>query len=131
MEGATASSSSKSFARDPDDDDETFLDSLRGIYERATGNAWTTADAVTAQRARDIPLEVWGIAICYCVDRAPGHKFDRLAYVLEEARRHREEMRDFSKEDLKLILLHSLRQIERARSLGRWEPATTREEENP
>ncbi|HEY0078659.1 MAG TPA: hypothetical protein VGB73_08435 [Pyrinomonadaceae bacterium] len=131
LEGATASSSSKSFARDPDDDDETFLDSLRGIYERATGNAWTTADAVTAQRARDIPLEVWGIAICYCVDRAPGHKFDRLAYVLEEARRHREEMRDFSKEDLKLILLHSLRQIERARSLGRWEPATTREEENP
>ena len=131
LEGANTSSSSNAFAREPDDDDKTFLDSLRDIYERATGNSWATTDAVTAQRGRSIPLEVWGIAICYCVDRAPGHKFDRLAYVLEEARRHREEMQDFSKEDLRLIMLHSLRQIERARTSGRWEPATTVEEENP
>ena len=128
-EGDTASSSSKSSAETADDD-KGFLDLLRELYERATGNSWTTADAVTAQRGQDIPLDVWGIAICYCVDRAPGHKFDRLAYVLEEARRHQEEMNGFSKEDLKLIMRHAMRQIERARASGQWEPAATREEGN-
>jgi hypothetical protein len=127
LEDDTTSSSSKSSAETADDD-KGFLDALREIYERATGNLWTTADAVTAQRGQDIPPDVWGIAICYCVDRAPGHKFDRLAYVLEEARRHQEEMSGFSKEDLKLIMRHALRQIERARTSGQWEPAATREE---
>jgi hypothetical protein len=70
-------------------------------------------------------LEVWGIAICFCMDRAPGHKFDRLAYVLEEARHHQEEMGSFSHEDLRLIMRHSLRQLERARSSGMWEPVAT------
>jgi hypothetical protein len=125
----TTLSSSKSTTETADDDD-AFLDSLREIYEKATGNSWTTTDAVTAQRGRDIPLEVWGIAICYCVDRAPGHKFDRLAYVVEEARRHQEEMSGFSKEDTRLIMRHALRQIERARQSGQWEPATTREEQS-
>jgi hypothetical protein len=125
-EGSLASSSSKSTGENADDDN-AFLDSLREIYERATGNSWTTGDAVTAQRGRDIPLEVWGIAICYCVDRAPGHKFDRLAYVTEEARRHSDEMKGFTKEDLRIIMRHSLRQIERARSSGKWEPATREE----
>ena len=126
-EGDTASSSSKSITENPDDDN-ALLDSLRDIYERATGNSWTTADAITAQRGRDILPDVWGIAICYCVDRAPGHKFDRLAYVLEEALRHDEEMRHFAKEDLGLIMRHSLRQIERARQSGKWEPAGVVEE---
>jgi hypothetical protein len=125
-EGSLASSSSKSTGENADDDN-AFLDSLREIYERATGNSWATGDAVTAQRGQDIPLEVWGIAICYCVDRAPGHKFDRLAYVSEEARRHSDEMKGFTKEDLRIIMRHSLRQIERARSSGKWEP-TVREE---
>jgi hypothetical protein len=125
-EGSLASSSSKSISENADDDN-AFLDLLREIYERATGNSWTTGDAVTAQRGRDIPLEVWGIAICYCVDRAPGHKFDRLAYVMEEARRHQEDMKSFFKEDLRLIMRHSLRQIERARMSGKWEPAMREE----
>ena len=124
VEATTASSSSKSSDKNSDDDN-TFLDSLRDIYERATGNSWTTTDAVTAQKGRDIPLEVWGIAICFCMDRAPGHKFDRLAYVLEEARHHQEEMGSFSHEDLRLIMRHSLRQLERARSSGMWEPVAT------
>ncbi|HEX3561171.1 MAG TPA: hypothetical protein VHU19_18420 [Pyrinomonadaceae bacterium] len=46
---------------------------------------WTSADAATAQKGRDVPSLVWGIAICYCADRAPGHRFGRLAYVLESA----------------------------------------------
>jgi hypothetical protein len=126
IEVSTASSSSKSIGKNADDDN-AFLDSLREIYERATGNSWTTSDAVTAQRGQDIPLELWGIAICYCMDRAPGHKFDRLAYVSEEARRHFEEMKNFTKEDLRLIMRHGLRQIERARTSGKWEPATREE----
>jgi hypothetical protein len=126
-EGSLASSSSKSISENADDDN-AFLDSLREIYERATGNSWTTGDAVMAQRGQDIPLEVWGIAICYCVDRAPGHKFDRLAYVAEEARRHQEEMGGFPKEDLRVIMRHSLRQIERARQSGKWEPTSAPEE---
>ncbi|HEV7375230.1 MAG TPA: hypothetical protein VGN95_10975 [Pyrinomonadaceae bacterium] len=125
-EDSTASSSSKSISENADDDN-AFLDSLREVYERATGNSWTTTDAVTAQRGQDIPLEVWGIAICYCVDRAPGHKFDRLAYVSEEARRHFDEMKNFSKEDLRVIMRHGLRQIERARTSGRWEPTVQEE----
>lgn len=116
-EGSVASSSSESI-----DDDNAFLESVREVYERATGNAWTTADAITAQKGREIPAEVWGIAICYCVDRAPGHRFERLAYVLEEARSHQEEMKGFSPSDLKAILRHAMRTIERARKSGRWEP---------
>ena len=114
----TTSSSSKSNAEM--DDDNAYLESVRQFYEHATGNSWTTADSVTAQKAREIPPEVWGIAICYCMDRAPGHKFERLAYVLEQAREHYEEMKGFPTSDLKAILRHSLRTIERARQTGKW-----------
>ena len=115
----TALSSSKSTAAD--DGDDAFLESMREIYERATGNTWTTADVITTQSARDVRAEVWGIAICYCVDRAPGHKFERLAYVLDQAREHAEMMKDYSESDLKMILRHSLRTIKRARESGTWE----------
>ncbi len=120
----TALSSSKST---PDEDD-AFLESIREVYERATGNGWTTADAITTQRARNIAPEIWGVAICYCVDRAPGHKFERLAYVLEQAREHAEEMKEYSLDELKAILKNSLRTIERARQSESWE-APTKEKE--
>lgn len=114
------SSSSKSTALSDSDDDNAFLDSVREVYERATGNEWTTADSITAQKGRDIPVAVWGVAVCHCVDRAPNHRFDRLAYVLMEAREHAEAMKDYSESDLRVILRHSLRQIERARATGKW-----------
>jgi len=117
-------SSSKSIAND---DDGAFLTSIREVYERATGNKWTTADSMTAQRGRDIAPEVWGVAICYCVDRAPGHKFERLAYVLDQAREHVVEMAAYSLEDILVILKHSLRAIERARASGKWSPEESRE----
>lgn len=44
-----------------------------------------------------------------------GASADWPAYVLEEARRHQEEISGFSKENLKLIMRHAMRQIERAR----------------
>ena len=122
--GDTALSSSKSIAND---DDGAFLTSIREVYERATGNKWTTADSMTAQRGRDIAPEVWGVAICYCVDRAPGHKFERLAYVLDQAREHVVEMAAYSLEDILVILKHSLRAIERARASGKWSPEESRE----
>jgi hypothetical protein len=114
-----ASSSSKS-TREKTDDDAVFLNSIREVYERATGNAWTTADTITAQAGRDIRAEVWTIAICYCVDRAPGHTFQRLAYVLEQAREHDEEMKGYSNSDLRMIARHTLRMTERARAAGKW-----------
>jgi hypothetical protein len=119
-ESDTASSSSKSSALSDSDDDAAFLDSIREIYEKATGNEWTTADAITAQKGRDISAAIWGTAICHCIDRAPNHRFDRLAYVLKEAREHAEAMKDYSESDLRVILRHSLRLIERARATGRW-----------
>lgn len=125
LEGAIALSSSKSTTEDEDD---AFLESIREVYERATGNEWTTADVVTTQRARNIAPEIWGVAICYCVDRAPGHKFERLAYVLEQTREHAEEMKEYSRDELKAILKNSLRTIERARQSGSWE-ASTKERE--
>jgi hypothetical protein len=120
VEGDIASSSSKSIALSDSDDDNTFLDSVREVYERATGNEWTTSDAITAQKGSDIPTEVWGVAICHCVDRAPNHRFDRLAYAAAEAREHAEAMKDYSESDLRVILRHSLRLIERARATGKW-----------
>lgn len=118
-----ASSSSKSGA-DPDDDDanSSYLDQVRDTYERATGNAWTAADAETVMRAKEIPAEVWGIAICYCLDRAPNHTYQRLAYVLEEARMHYETMKGFSQSDLRAILKHYLRTLDRVRAAGTWDP---------
>jgi hypothetical protein len=124
-ESATSSSSKST----RDDDNASFLDSIREVYERATGNAWTTADSLTAQKGNDIPSSVWGIAICHCVDRAPNHRFDRLAYVSTEAREHAEAMKDYSESDLRVILRHSLRQIERARSTGKWTVAEIENEE--
>ncbi|MBA3441864.1 MAG: hypothetical protein H0T92_18555 [Pyrinomonadaceae bacterium] len=120
-EAPATSSLSKSSGEDTDED-SAYLEAIRDVYERVTGNTWTTADTITAQRAQEVPVELWGIAICYCVDRAPNHKFDRLAYVLEEARRHYEEMSKFSKSDLQVILKHSIRVIQRARGSGIWEP---------
>jgi hypothetical protein len=118
LEDSSASSSSKS--TNPDDE-EARLNSIREAYERATQNSWTTADAVTAQTNREVPAAAWGIAICYCVDRAPGHKFNRLAYTVAEAHRHAELMRGYTDADLRAILKHSLRTIERARELNLWE----------
>jgi hypothetical protein len=118
VERDTASSSSK-FLSDSEDD-AAFLEAVREVYERATGNEWSTSDAITAQKGRDIFAEVWGIAICYCVDRAPGHTFGRLAYVLEQAREHAGMMKNYSQSDLRAILRHSLSVIERARAAGKW-----------
>jgi hypothetical protein len=112
------SSSSKSLS--DSDDDAAFLEAVREVYERATGNEWSTSDAITAQKGRNIPAEVWGIAVCYCVDRAPSHMFGRLAYVLEQAREHAATMKDYSQSDLRAILRHSLGVIERARKAGKW-----------
>ena len=120
VETDRASSSSKSQPLSDSDDDTAFLDSIREVYERATGNEWTTADAITAQKGREVPVPVWGIAICYCVDRAPGHRFNRLAYVLEQACEHATMMKDYSESDLRAILRHSLGLIERARAAGKW-----------
>jgi hypothetical protein len=100
------------------DDDGAFLEFVKEVYERATGNTWTTADAITAQKGRDIPAAIWGIAVCFCVDRAPGHRFERLAYVLEQAREHYAEMSGFTPGDLQAILRHTLRRLERSRELG-------------
>jgi hypothetical protein len=119
---------SKSEAEKPDDDG-VFLESIREVYERATGNSWTTADAMTAQKGRDIPREVWSIAICYCVDRAPGHTFQRLAYVLEQAREHAEAMKGYSQSDLRAIARHGMRITERARAAGKWTLAEIQSEE--
>ena len=83
---------------------------------------------MTAQTNREVPAAVWGIAVCYCVDRAPGHKFNRLAYTTEEARRHMELMRGYAAEDLRAILSHSLRTIERARELNLWQAPLPAEE---
>lgn len=70
----------------------SYLDRVRDIYDRATGNAWAAADAATVMRAKEIPAEVCGIAICYYPDRAPNHTNQRLVYVREEARAHHESM---------------------------------------
>jgi hypothetical protein len=114
----TTSSSSKSLS--DSDDDAAFLEAVKEIYERATGNEWSTSDAITAQKGRDIPAQVWGIAVCYCVDRAPNHTFGRLAYALEQAREHAGMMKGYSQSDLRAILRHSLGVIERARVAGKW-----------
>jgi len=134
----TASSSSKSVtagqARSEDEDNDedgvsiSYLDQIRETYERATGNSWTTADAETVMRAKDIPVEVWGIAICYCLDRAPNHSYQRLAYVLEEARTHYETMNSFSQGDLRAILKHYLRTLDRVRATGSWDPSVVAKE---
>jgi len=134
----TASSSSKSVtagqpeSKDEDNDEDgaaiSHLDQIREIYERATGNSWTTADAEVVMRAKDIPVEVWGIAICYCLDRAPNHSYQRLAYVLEEARTHHETMKSFSQGDLRAILKHYLRTLDRVRATGSWEPSVVAKE---
>jgi hypothetical protein len=131
IESDNPSSSSKSEAEIlSDSDDDAFLEGIKKVYERATGNTWTTADAITAQKGSDIPFEVWGIAICYCVDRAPNHTYQRLAYVLEEARAHCETMKDYSKSDIRAILRHSLSVIERARRSGKWTLAEIESEES-
>lgn len=119
--GSLASSSSKGSADDDESDDDELVGFVKDCYVRTTGNEWTAADATTVLKARDIRAEIWGIAICYCVDRAPDHKFARLAYVVEEARRHQEEMKEFSASDLRAILEHSTRLIARARLLGAWQ----------
>ncbi len=124
MSVSTASSSSNSAAGEGNDDD-AFYATLSAFYEQVTGNTWTTADASTARSGRDIPVEVWGIAICYCLDRAPRHRFERLAYVLEEARNHYAEMKDTPLLELRAIMRHSARAVERARMSGKWEPAET------
>jgi len=126
LSAADPSSSSKSVSGKTDD--EAFFTELSEFYERITGNVWTTADVVTAQRGQHIPMEVWGIAICYCVDRAPFHKFERLAYVLEEARSHYEEMKNMTPGELKTIMIHSARTIERARRSGKWQAVSAPED---
>jgi hypothetical protein len=113
------SSSSKSVAVD-DDNDATYLDSIRTLYQQITGNTWTPSDIETAMRGREIPPDIWGIALCFCVDRAPGNRFQRLAYVFEEARTHLEGMKQFSSEAVKAILQHNLRTLERVRASGAW-----------
>ncbi len=125
-ESYSPSSSSKLSADDEKTDDASLLREVQKFYEQATGNEWTTADAATVLKARDIAPEIWGIAICYCLDRAPHHTFSRLAYVLDEARRHQEEMKNLSADDLRAILQHSLRVIERARTSNAWTPAETK-----
>lgn len=134
----TASSSSKSVtagqpeSKNEDNDEDgasiSYLDQIRETYERATGNSWTTADAEVVMRAKDIPVEVWGIAICYCLDRAPNHSYQRLAYVLEEARSHHETMKSFSQGDLRAILKHYLRTLDRVRAAGSWDPSIVTKE---
>ena len=91
--------------------------SITPVVDRYFGSA---IEAITAQKGRDIPASVWGIAVCYCVDRAPGHRFGRLAYALEQAREHAALMKEYSASDLRAILRHSLGVIERARASGRW-----------
>jgi hypothetical protein len=130
-ESDNPSSSSKSVEQtlSDSDDDAMLLEAIREVYERATGNTWTTADAITAQRGREISRDIWSIAICYCVDRAPGHTFQRLAYVLNSAREHAEMMKGYSKQDLRAIARHSLSLNERARATGKWTLAEIESEE--
>lgn len=106
---------------DDDEDSLSHLDGVREIYERATGNARTAADAETMMRAREVPADVWGIAICYCLDRAPNHTYQRLAYVNKEARSHHESMKGFSRGDVRAILKHYMRTLDRVRARGTWE----------
>lgn len=117
----TVSSSSKSQAPDVDEDAVSYLDSVRQLYEQITGNQWSPGDTETAIRGKDIPVEIWGIALCYCIDRAPGHTFQRLAYALEEARAHHETMNLFSPIELRVILKHNLRTLERVRESSNWQ----------
>ncbi|MEO6392659.1 MAG: hypothetical protein ABIP75_12495 [Pyrinomonadaceae bacterium] len=118
--GETPSSSSKSQAADGDDDAVSYLDSVRQLYEQITGNPWSPSDTETAIRGKAIPVEIWGIALCYCIDRAPGNTFQRLAYALDEARAHEETMNQFSAQELRAILKHNLRTLERVRKDGIW-----------
>lgn len=119
--GKTVSSSSKSQALDVDDDAVSYLDSVRQLYEQITGNQWSPSDTETAIRGKDIPLEIWGITLCYCIDRAPGNTFQRLAYALDEARAHHATMNQFSSVELRVILKHNLRTLERVRGSGNWQ----------
>jgi hypothetical protein len=125
----SSSSKSEAPALSDSDDDGAFFTTIQKVYERATGNTWTTADAVTAQIGRNIPPEIWSIAICHCMDRAPGHRFDRLAYVYNQAREHADTMKGYSQADLRAIARHSLSMIERARASGKWTLAEIESEE--
>ena len=118
--GETVSSSSKSRTRDVDDDAVSYLDLVRQLYEQITRNQWSPSDTETAIRGKDIPIEIWGIALCYCIDRAPGNTFQRLAYAFEEARAHQETMNQFSLVELRVILKHNLRTLERVRASDHW-----------
>lgn len=125
--GYLPSSSSKSEAKTDDENDvshDRYLNKICDMYERLTGNSFTSNDAATAMKAAEIPAAIWGIAICYCMDRAPGHKFNHLAYVLEEARNHYQEMQSMPESDWDAILRHGIRTIERAKASGTWNPTT-------
>jgi hypothetical protein len=116
----TASSSSKSQGIDDDENAISYLDSVRRLYEQITGNAWSPQDAETAMRGKSIPVEIWGIALCFCIDRAPGNTFQRLAYAFDEAHEHFETMKQFSSLELQVILKHNLRTLDRVRQSGMW-----------
>jgi len=131
LEFSTPSSSSKSVAPAPEktDDDETaaatsYLDQIRQAFERVTGSSWTTADDATVLKFKHIPAEFWVMAICHCIDRAPDHTFNRMAYVVEEAERYFAAMQGWPREDLKLIARRGLRRIERAKQTGNWDAST-------
>lgn len=115
-----ALSSSESHAQD--DEHDALVLAVREVFERLTGNAWATADELTLAEGKGIPAEVWGMAVCHCVDRAPDHKFARLSYVLEEARRHAEVMMSIPATELRGILRRSVERLEHARSSGEWNP---------
>lgn len=111
-------SSSNDLARA--DDDDALVLSVRSTYERLTGNSWQTADDVTLAEGKGISAEVWGLALCHCIDRSPSHHFSHLAYALEEARRHDEIMGRMPASDLRGILRRSVERLERARASGEW-----------
>lgn len=125
--GATASSSSKSVAPDDDRDHEAaaiYIEQIKQAYERVTGNSWSTTDEMTALAAKHIPAAIWTIAICHCVDRAPGHTFNQLAYVVEEAGRYFETLKTWPQSDIEFMAKRGLRRMEKARLSGNWDPAT-------
>ena len=74
-------------------------------------------------RAKDMRVEIWSIAMCHCIDGPPNHAYQRLAYVLEEARTHYETIRNYPPSDLRAILKHYLRTLDRVRATGSWDPS--------
>jgi hypothetical protein len=119
--GSTASSSSESSPARGEDDDDAFVSTVRPVYERLTGNLWTTADDVTLAKGQGIRAEVWGMAICHCVDRAPGHTFASLAYVLDEAGRHEDVMGNIPTSELRRFLRRAVERLESACLSGEWD----------